>query len=200
MQRVSRLSGTSRRARAHSGKPVLPVARPASMVRECDHPNHGRFDVVNDAERKPPDERPAHVEVPRDARYTAARPRKRRNQFERSLDLEAEVVTEPGGVLLVAIYSRSKLILGVVEDDERVAQRVRCSRSARTSSHRRPLASPRRMRSTRAAISAVQAASTASSGAPSRLARSSTASSALWPRGKAIASWRMSSAALVIGQ
>jgi len=68
--------------------------------------------------------------------------------------------------------------LRLIENDERPTHARRRSRSARTWDHGRPAACPARTRSARCSISAAHAASTSSSGSPSRLARNIAATSA----------------------
>jgi hypothetical protein len=120
--------------------------------------------------------------------------------FHRLLDCAAELIAKTRALTIVSLLCLDQLVLRLVKDDDTVAHSRRRSRRSRTSGQVRPFATPDRTLSTRRLISFAHAASTASSGSPSKLASNAAASSARSVVESRMALFRMSSVVLLIVQ
>ena len=176
---------------------LSPVTGSTLDVRHCDKDDVARAYVVDQLVRKPPNHQPP---------FALSRTWDDRADFGMLRDqlpgfayCRKEVSSEPRPTFLIPSDRFPELLIGFRGGAERPDHRLRISRSTRrsTSSQGTSFTRPASMSSMRRATSAAQAASTSSSGSPSRLAISFAATSARSRVSSVKASAKIFSAALV---
>ena len=177
----------------------FPVPGSAPDVRHCNKDNVARAYVVDELVGESPDHQPP---------FASSRSWDDRADFGMLRDqlpgfayCRKKVSSKTRPTFLIPSNRLPELVIGFRGGAERPAHRLRISRSTRrsTSSQGTSFTRPASMSSIRRATSAAHAASTSSSGSPSRLAISFAATSARSRVSRVKASAKIFSAALVTG-